>query len=1003
MNASKFEELYKRLNPEQKIAVDTIEGPVMVVAGPGTGKTQILTLRIANILQKTQVNPENILALTFTEAAKTEMRQRLVDIIGTPAFKVGINTFHGFCNEIIKEYLEDFPYLISAVSIIDTDQIKLLEDIISHLTLKYLKPFGDPLYYLKPALSEISNLKKEGVGPEELSNALEQWQEEFNATPDLYHDKGKYKGEMKGKYQDWQKNIFKTRELLVIFKAYQEKLNEQRKYDFNDMLLEVKKALEINKSLLLRLQEKYQYFLIDEHQDTNAAQNKIIELLGDFFDNPNIFVVGDEKQAIFRFQGASLENFLYFQKIYPKAKLINLSENYRSHQKILDAADNLITNNITANLLSAEKINLSAQKKEGEAIKLVILNDYFAEYEFIADDIKKKVEEGTKFSEIAVIARNNKDLNEAVETFERKGIPYFVNSDQNVLQDLYIQKLILILKAVNDVGSEPDLLKAMHIGLFNIEPFDIYKLIVSARKENATVYEILMNIKDKPSKKISLSNLKNVTAFYQLLTSWQKAVNNQSLEQIFTTIIKESGLREAILTNPKRYELLDKLTALFEELKSLIVNDPQFNLSDFLNYLQLCREHELSLKSHARTITQDAVQLMTAHRSKGLEFDYVYIINAYDGHWGNSKKRSNGFNIPWHILGIKLNLESTENEDERRLFYVAMTRAKKDITITYCTHSLEGNEKVPSQFISEIDEQLIKKINTKEFEDNFMVSKEVILDAKQMPIISAKNKEFFRKIFLNKGLSATALDNYLKCPWQFFYRNLLQFPEAKENYLIFGTAVHHALDAYIRQRQSKTLTANFLLEKFNESIQKAAVSKEDKQILMEKGRRSLVGYFENVIPAWGGDIQSELTIKGVKLREGVVINGRLDMIEILDGGRVAVHDFKSGRVKSRSQIDGSNEKSDYHYLQQLVFYKILLNNYKNGLMKMTQGVIDFIEPDEKGRFKSEKFEITETMAKNLEDKIIFIANEILNIEFWDKRCDNLKCEYCQLRNLTMKE
>lgn len=1001
MISDKFTYLYNRLNSQQKVAVDEIEGPVMVVAGPGTGKTQILTLRIANILQKTQVNPENILALTFTESAKSEMRQRLVEVIGTPGYKVGINTFHSFCNEVIKDYPENFPHLISATSITEVDQIEILEEIISNTELQHLKPFGDQLYYLKPSLTGISNLKKEGVSPEDLAKAIEIWQQNFDQVEDLYHEKGKYKGEMKGKYRDWQKNISKTRELLIIYQTYQKLLREQKKYDFNDMLLEVKNALEKDNDLLLRLQEKYQYILIDEHQDTNAAQNKIAELLGNYFDNPNIFVVGDEKQAIFRFQGASLENFLYFQKIYPKAKLIHLSENYRSHQKILDAADSLIVNNITANLLTDERVTLRSQQKIDEPIKLVVLNDYFAEYEFIAQDIEKKIKLGVSPEEIVIIGRNNKDLSQAAETLERCGIPYVVHSDQNTLQDQYIQKLILILKAIWNVGSELDVLKVMHIDVFNIEPLDIYKLMEFSRHEGSSVYETLGKLTDELAEKLNLSSFKEISGFYQTLNRWQKQAFNDSFEKLFIGVVEESGFREAILKNPRRYELLDKLTAFFEEIKSLVEKNPQFSLGDFLSYLDLCQKHELSLKSHVETVNQKAVRLMTAHRSKGLEFDYVYIINAYDGHWGNSKKRQVGFEIPWDILGIKLNIEGIENEDERRLFYVAMTRARKDIIITYSTRSIEGTEKIPSQFLSEIDERLIEKIDTEQFEKDFLTNKDIIFNPSHVVIVSGKNKEFFRRLFLTRGLSATALDNYLKCPWQFFYRNLLQFPEAKENYLMFGTAIHYALDSYIRHRQDKSLMESFMIQKFSESLAKEALSEIDRKTLLQKGERILSGYFKNVVPNWGKDIQSELVIKGVRLTEDVVLNGRLDMIEILSAKDVAVHDFKTGKIKPRTQIDGSNEKSNYHYLQQLVFYKILLDRYKNGSLRMIQGVIDFIEPDEKGRFKSERFDISEEMAKRLEEQIIYVSREIINLEFWDRSCNDLKCEYCQLKRLTM--
>ena len=315
MDVKKFEIEYKKLNKAQKEAVDSIEGPVMVIAGPGTGKTSILTLRIANILKKTDATPDSVLALTFTKSGAYSMRKKLADIIGSSAYKVGIFTFHSFCEDIIKNYPEEFPRIIGANSITDIDQIKILEKIIDDTKLEILKPYGDVYHYVRPIISEIDNYKKENVGPEDLENILKKQEKEFKGLDDLYHDKGKYKGEMKGKYKDLLKSIEKNKELQKIYTKYEKALEKERLYDYQDMILEVIKAMESNKDLLLTLQEKYQYVLADEHQDANNSQNKILELISGFHNDPNIFIVGDEKQAIFRFQGASLENFLYFKKL----------------------------------------------------------------------------------------------------------------------------------------------------------------------------------------------------------------------------------------------------------------------------------------------------------------------------------------------------------------------------------------------------------------------------------------------------------------------------------------------------------------------------------------------------------------------------------------------------------------------------------------------------------------------------------------------------------------
>jgi DNA helicase-2/ATP-dependent DNA helicase PcrA len=435
----------------------------MVIAGPGTGKTQILTLRIAQILEKTQIDPQNILALTFSESGAFEMRKRLSEIIGTPAFRVEIATFHSFCNDIIKNYPESFPNLLSFESITEVEQIEIVEKIIGDIAVTLLRPFGKPLHYVKEIKNSINDLKKEGVSALQLKEGLIKQKKDFEKISDLYHEKGKYKGEMKGKYLTLQKQMEKAEEFVSVYTAYEAALVTEKKYDFNDMLLGVVKELESNTSLLLQIQEKYQYILVDEHQDTNATQNKLLELLSNFHEIPNLFVVGDEKQAIYRFQGASLENFLYFQKLYPGAKLIYLDQNYRSQQHILDASAEMISKNVSAHILPVKNQLTANVSHPLEAIKVVALPNFFDEYSFIAADIEKKKEAGTLLSQIAILGRRNNDLVEMAHILQRKKILFSQDADGDIFADIQMQKLLLLFAAIHDLGNDVLLGKILQI------------------------------------------------------------------------------------------------------------------------------------------------------------------------------------------------------------------------------------------------------------------------------------------------------------------------------------------------------------------------------------------------------------------------------------------------------------------------------------------------------------------------------------------------------------
>ena len=642
-----FAEAYKKLNKAQKEAVDTIEGPVMVIAGPGTGKTQILTLRIANILAKTDTEPENILALTFTEAATHNMRRRLAELIGNSAYRVVINTFHGFCNDIIRRFPEDFPRIIGSKSITEVDQVAIIESIIEEGDFVLLKPFGDKFLYVRDIVGSISELKREGVTPEDFAERIKAEQKEFLHIPDLYHDKGAHKGKMKGDYQKFERKLLKNEELACVYELYQDALTEKKQYDFNDMILEVKKALspisspargEVSSprgggegvnSLLQMLQEEHQYILVDEHQDTNNAQNKIVELLMSYHDAPNLFVVGDEKQAIFRFQGASLENFQYFKHAYPKVKLITLTENYRSTQTVLDTAERL--------LASASPLKKNVPHSE-LPIRIAEFSTDASERYFITHDIQDKIHAGVAPEDIAILYRNNKDAFPIARDLARLGIPHTIESDQDLFTQSDVRTLLIILRAIADYGNDMYVTPLLHLPLFDIDPLDTYKLLRNAAdRRKYSLYDLLTT----PAllEEISLKDTEGIPALANKLAGWVKESKKIDLLNFFEHIIRDSGLLEDMLGSGNAGERFDAVNALFDEVKQLVEIKNDATLTDFFVYIETIKKHRLFLKRKAQGNARGKVRLMTAHRSKGLEFAHVYIIRAQDGIWGGKIDR----------------------------------------------------------------------------------------------------------------------------------------------------------------------------------------------------------------------------------------------------------------------------------------------------------------------------------------------------------------------------
>ena len=980
LSAKIFEERYENLNKEQKLAVDTIEGPVLVVAGPGTGKTEILTLRIANILKKTDTAPENILALTFTDAASANMRRRLSQLIGAFAYRVNIETFHSFCNKVIKDYPEYFPTIIGSGNITEVEGVAILEELINKLTLDILRPWGEPLYYIKDVYKKIEELKREGVTPEKFTEIISVEERKFKSRDDLYHEKGVYKGKMKGEHRDFERLLQKNLELSMIYSAYQKSLSERRLYDWSDMIMEVLQALNKHVDLKQILQENHQYILVDEHQDTNNAQNKILELLCDFHKNPNIFIVGDEKQAIFRFQGASIENFNYFKKLYPKAKLVSLEINYRSGQEILDGAHSLIPSN---------KPLLSEKSAKKSKIQLAEFSDKNSEMYFVADKIKNLIEkEKVLPEEISVIYRSNKEVFALADILDKEKVKYVIESDEDLLGELFVRKILVILEAIFRYGQDSYLVPVLHIEEFGIEPLEAYRLMSNSGKTRTPLYDLLGKSSDK--------------AIYELnskLKIWVKQSKIDHLTQFLERILRESGMLESMITSRDAEAFLG-IERLFEEGKRISANRPGASLADFMEYINIVKERKLFIKRPKHNIERDSVRLMTAHRSKGLEFEHVFITNATEKSFGEKSDRDALRLVPAVYLKDtpKTVFDVSTTEDERRLFYVSLTRAKKSVTITYARADENGKEILPSPFILEIRPDRKEIISVLNFEKNLKSSPGVFYKERVYSGAQAIDKEFVSKLFHSHPLSVTALNNYISCPWKYFYRNLLRIPSSPEKHQIYGIAMHGAVEDLWRRALDRDVDKKFLLDSYKRHLGILGIlnPKEFKEAL-KRGTTALSGWFLWARPTINNSVISEFVISGVELKPGIILGGKLDKVEMLTEKKVLVTDYKTGKQKSRNFIEGKTKEKNMDMFRQLQFYKLILGLHDN--IEMQKGIIEFLEPSDSGKYSREEFEVSDVDVLELKETIKRIVNEITTLAFWNKVCDDKDCQYCAYRKL----
>ncbi|MBD3270596.1 AAA family ATPase [Candidatus Peregrinibacteria bacterium] len=1068
-----FQKYYKLLNSEQQKAVDTIDGPVMVIAGAGTGKTQILSVRIANILLQTQIDPQNILCLTFTEAGVVAMRKRLLSIIGNAAYHVKICTFHSFCNEIIKDNPDHFAFKRDFEQIDDLEKIKIIQSIIDRAELNSpLKPANDHYYYQKDIENIIRSLKQENIFPEdfhkiclkieEFLNHLKPIINEFidsKGRPDenflnetiqkidisselennfynlvfnkFHHQiKSDYLNSLTGNkrndgsqrtmYRNKLREFFKTTEkdlpkqfqLTEIYKNYQELMKQKGLYDFEDMILFVTQKLQTNTDLLRDYQEKYQYILVDEYQDTNSTQNLTVDLLGQFFENPNLFVVGDDDQSIYRFQGASIENIInYYHQYQNHLEIITLTKNYRSQQTILDAASTVIKNNNNRIASQIENIDKNLQSQtEIKPAKIKVLefeNDQIENLALI-EIIQNLIENGTKPSEIALLYRNHHHAEDIIDILQRKSLPYHVHAGVNILEDLQIASLLLLFKTIANPNQNDLLAQSLFLNFLAFPKEDILKICYYFhlhRYQNKGL--TLLNIISNPAE-LEKAHVKKINAFNNFalkIVNWKVASENTILTEYFEQILKESGFLNYLIEQENKVDALNRIKTLFEEARKYTRLNHKTSITEFLENLRLRSENKLPLKEKSIYIEKEAIQLLTAHGAKGLEFEHVFIIKATQKNWLNSKKRQ-GINIPRGIIKTESqNPVIDQEEDERRLFYVALTRAKKMAYISYAKLKFDnGKEKNQESllFLNEIPEEF------KEYADTQVYSHQAN-DLLEEYLLSDKNHDFkadqiafLKTLVEHHKISPTSLNNYLTCPRKFLYQNIIRIPQAKNKFSAMGSAIHSTLDYYFRsykQTGSKP-PLDLMLIKYKSALEKELLEEKDFQERLELGIQILTDYFHENQDNFSGDIETEYNFSshGVNV-DGIPITGKIDKITFNSDQTLTVTDFKTGNPDNAI----SKVKHGEDYWRQLIFYKILSDDspqFNNQFKQKAKiGQIEFVEKSKKtGTYINKSISFDKNSIDEVKENIRFVHQQIQNLEF-DKIEKSETCDKCPFYNI----
>ncbi len=1033
-----FLERYANLNDAQKSAVDYIDGPLMVIAGPGTGKTELLSMRAANILTKTDALPDNILCLTFTESGAAAMRKRLIDIIGPEAYKISVHTFHGFGNEITNHYPE---YFYNGASFQAASDITIYETLRSIFdTLSHDNPLSgmmnDEYVYLSDTRSAISELKRSGLTSDEflhilsdnervldaieqtcadifeqrismsivadltsvaltlaelpelalppaiaplqnvlaisLSQAIDQASVTNKTTPLTAWRTTWFEKNQAGRYvfKD-RKRIKKLRALAQIYRQYIQALSEASLYDFDDMVLQVVHALEVIDELRFALQEKYLYIMVDEFQDTNLAQNRLLTSLANNPASegaPNLMVVGDDDQAIYSFQGAEMSNMQQFRSLYETTSLITLTENYRSRSAILEASRQVITLGTNRLENSDPDLNKTLHPNRSGAGKVTLTSyDTSAdERAGIARSIHQRIKEGTSPSSIAVIARRHHELVGLLPFFSREEIGVNYERRDNVLESEIIVQVELLARIVQAIAiGEHDVANSLLPELlahpaWGISPTELWHISFNASAE----------------KKQWMQHLEEYEQ-YKPLHTWlcQQAADCSTvpLEQLLDQLIGTSASEHAsyhsplyefyfndteLETNPEQYmRLLEALRTIRDHLREHAGHSKLY-LSDFLDYIELHKSLGSVITSiNARSeASDDRVHFLTAHKSKGLEFDHVYVVGAVDSAWGEkvrgkSRLLSYPENLPLSPAG--------DSYDERlRLFFVAMTRAKDSLSISYASANDLAKTLLPASFLSATTIEPVAAPAPSLDDQLSIVKLQWHSAATALPRDSAV--EILRPSLESYKLSATHLGTFLDIsrggPDLFLRRNLLRFPEAIGPNAAYGSCVHRTLQSAHSHLSAtgKRKPVEDLLQEFETELRATPLSERDMNTFLKRGVDYLQGFLTAHYDSFHPAQRAEFNFSRQDSFVGEAhLTGSLDLMDIdTETKTITVTDYKTGKPSSSWQGKTDLEKIKLHkYRQQLLFYKLLVEHSRDyGRYTVEKGMIQYVEPDTDGQF-----------------------------------------------------
>jgi DNA helicase-2/ATP-dependent DNA helicase PcrA len=1011
-------DLLSKLNSEQKEAVTYDKGPLLIVAGAGTGKTTVLTHRIAYLIREKGIKPEEILAVTFTEKAAREMEERVEKLLPFGYYDFWISTFHSFCDRILKRY---------GLSVGIPTNYKLSEQTGSWVLIKknfdkfsFLKeyrPLGNPTKFIEALVSHFGHCKNEGIYPE---NYLEHADFLKADIENISFVAKPIKGKIKKDIDNRPKEYEMIKEVAEAYSVYQKLLLDNNLMDFGDLINYTLRLFEKRPEILEKQRKQFKYIMVDEFQDTNWVQYELVQKIA--YPENNITVVGDDDQSVMGFQGASFNNVLRFKKDYSKAKEIVLIENYRSPQNILDLSYQFIQlnnpNRLEYQLNEIKGINSRAKERGIDLTKYKKIDKKLKSnqtkagaiellgFESLDDEVSgvinkiwelKEIDNKAEFADFAILTRTNESANSFCRALERAGIPYQFISSKGLYANPLILDLISYLKVVLNFYDSPSFYRILR--MMDFSPEEVSRIIQYSDKKGIPIFEAI-NDKYLLNKFTSDVTVK-LKKIVDNLKKHYKLSKDKNASEVFIHVINDLEYGKYLPENSeeslRKWEMIDQF---FEKIKSFENSQNDSGLLYYMENLQMELEagEEGSMKTSIDS-SFDAVRVMTVHSSKGLEFKYVFLTNLVSRKFPSDQKR-NPIEIPEALIKEVLPEGDFHIQEERRLFYVALTRAKRGLFLTWAADYGGKDLKKPSRFLIEsglIDEEVLNK---QKFirSSGFCIKRSI-----GFKLESSETNESGRdlRVFLPDHFSYSQLESFRKCPLEYKFRSIFRIPMRGKPVFSFGKSIHQTLHRFVleslkasvvdqkdlfgKKAELGVLSFKDLLniyekEWISDWYESATVKKE----FYEKGKESLKLFYDDFVKNKPEVlfINDEPALeKNFNLKiNGDVFIGTIDRIDKLAAG-VEIIDYKTGSPKKTLAKD---EKL------QLLIYAVAAKKVL-GLhpIKLSYYYLD------DGSFCS--FNVNDDDIEDTEKQIKDLLDKIKRSNF--KPSPGWHCQYCDFKDI----